>query len=52
MNLTNIEKLKRDLIFVVKMIALAAEKNDKEAVVRYVNSAGNLLNKITEEATK
>lgn len=48
----NLSKLVRDLKFIVEMIQAAASDKNREAITRYVNSAGNLLNKINQEALK
>ena len=52
MNQDTIVSLTRDLKFIAQMIQVAAKADDKQAAVRYLNSAGNLLNKISEEVVK
>lgn len=48
MNAEPIRTLVRDLQFIVKMIALSVDKGDVQSVIRYTNSAGNILNKISQ----
>jgi hypothetical protein len=47
-----VHNLIRDLKFIAEMVSVAHKAGDKQSALRYLNSAGNLLNKISMELHK